>query len=71
MEARFVGGARTVIEDAVELKPIVDEIDELLGQIYGLTQDEVEYVKQYDAEYGRGQDESEGTMTTLVEHDSS
>ncbi|MGD0079250.1 MAG: hypothetical protein ABSB80_01225 [Methanoregula sp.] len=34
-----------------ELKPLVDEIDDFIGPLYGLSPDEILYVKQYDAEY--------------------
>jgi len=53
MEDRFVGGARTVFRDSAELKPVVDRVDDLLGSMYGLSDDEVEYVQEYDTEYGR------------------
>jgi hypothetical protein len=53
MEQRFVGKARTVIENAAELKPIVNQIDDLIGPMYGLDEDEIEYMKNFDAEYGR------------------
>lgn len=53
MEDRFVGGMRTVFENVAEVKPIVDQIDDLLGEMYGLTDREIEYVKEYDTDYGR------------------
>lgn len=53
MDDRFVGGMRTVFEDVAEVKPIIDEVDELLGEFYGLTDEEVAYVQDYDTEYGR------------------
>lgn len=68
MEARFVGGARTVFENAAELKPIVDDVDELIGPMYGLDEEEIEYVKQYDIEYGRSDDVADGTATILSDH---
>ena len=36
------------------LKPLVNEIDELVGELYGLDEAEIEYLKNYHAEYGRG-----------------
>lgn len=53
MERRFEGKARTVIADAAELKPIVDKIDELIGPMYGLNDNEIEYMKHFDTEFGR------------------
>jgi hypothetical protein len=53
MENRFVGKARTVIRDAAELKPIVDRVDDLIGSMYGLDEGEIEYMKNFDTEYGR------------------
>lgn len=53
MEDRFVGAARTVFEDSAELKPVVDRVDDLLGEMYGLTDEEIDHLKQFDAEYGR------------------
>jgi hypothetical protein len=39
------------------LKPLIDEIDDLMAELYGLTDDEVEFVKTYltdcGSEYGR------------------
>jgi len=53
MEDRFVGKSRTVFRDSAELKPVVDRVDELLGSLYDLSDDEVEYVQEYGTEYGR------------------
>jgi type I restriction-modification system DNA methylase subunit len=44
---------------AVEFKPIVDEIDELVGELYDLDDEEVEFLKGYHAEYGRGLDDGD------------
>jgi len=33
-------------------KPIVNEVDELMGELYGLSDDEVEYLKEYPPNYG-------------------
>jgi hypothetical protein len=35
------------------LKPIIDRVDELFGELYGFDEDVVEYLKEYNAEYGR------------------
>ena len=51
MENRFLGGSREMIEQAGALKPIANKADELLGPMYGLDEDEVEYVKEYDEQY--------------------
>lgn len=64
METRFVGGARTVIEDASELKPIVDDIDDQIGPMFGLNEEEVSFLKQYDAEYGRADESPENKELT-------
>ena len=32
-------------------KAIIDQIDDLLGALYGLTREEVTYIKQYDSEF--------------------
>ena len=53
MEDRFVGGMRTVFENVAEVKSTVDEVDELLGEVYGLSDEEVIFVQEYDTEYGR------------------
>ncbi|WP_178915579.1 Eco57I restriction-modification methylase domain-containing protein [Natronomonas gomsonensis] len=68
MEQRFVGKARTVIENAAELKPIVDDVDDLIGPMYGLDEEEIEYMKNFDAEYGRTPDEIESeTLETYAD----
>jgi hypothetical protein len=54
MENRFVGNIRKVFEKAVELKPIVDDIDDLIGPMFGLSDSEIEYVKRYDTDHERG-----------------
>jgi len=41
------------IQGVAELKPIVDQVDELFGPMFGLNEEEIEYVKQLDTEYGR------------------
>lgn len=43
------------------LKPVVNDIDDLVGEIYGLTDEEVEFTKEYlnDGEYGRSGPEEE------------
>jgi type I restriction-modification system DNA methylase subunit len=51
MENRFIGGSREMIDQAGALKPIADQADELLGPMYGLDENEIEYVKEYDEQY--------------------
>lgn len=53
MESRFEGGIREMIRNSAQLKPIIDDVDELIGPMYGLSGEEIEYVKNYDARYGR------------------
>jgi len=35
------------------LKPVMNDVDSLIGELYGLSQDEIEYLQNYHAEYGR------------------
>lgn len=46
-------GVSGEIQGVKELKPLVDEIDELFGPMYDLTSEEIEYVTRLDTEYGR------------------
>jgi hypothetical protein len=41
------------------VKPVIDDADDLLGEVYGFDQDVVEYVKGYNSEYGRKGSDSE------------
>jgi hypothetical protein len=50
-------GLKGEIQGVSELKDLVDEIDELLGPMYGLSEEEIQYLKNYDAEYGRGKED--------------
>ena len=56
---------------AVEFKPIVDEIDELVGDLYGLDDETVEYLQNYHAEYGRGLNDGDSASLDdfLEEHE--
>lgn len=36
-----------------EQKPIIEEADAVLGDLYGLSDDEIEFVQGYHSEYGR------------------
>jgi len=68
MAHRFVGKPRTVIRDAIELKPIVDRVDEIIGPMYGLNDTEIEYIQNFDAEYGRESDELDlETLSTYTD----
>lgn len=51
MSRRFKGGSREMIEKVGVLKSLIDEADDLIGPMFGLTKDEIEYVKRYDEEY--------------------
>lgn len=44
------------IENGAELKPIVDDIEDLIGPMYGLSNEEISYLKNYHTEFGRGCD---------------
>lgn len=55
------------IQGVAELKPVVDAVDELLGPILGLSEDEVAYVKQLDTEYGRAAVEEEQEHLSEIE----
>lgn len=35
------------------LKPLIHRTDEIFGPMYGLAEEEIEYVKNYDSDYGR------------------
>jgi type I restriction-modification system DNA methylase subunit len=51
------GGSRDQFDMPV-VKPVVDDADDLLGELYGFDYDIIEYVKQYNSEYGRQRSES-------------
>lgn len=51
MSDRFKGGSREMIEKAGAVKPIADKADELLGPMFDLSEEEIEYVKGYDEQY--------------------
>ncbi|GGJ15244.1 hypothetical protein GCM10008995_26310 [Halobellus salinus] len=51
IQTRFVGDDKEVIEQAGALKPIADATDELFGPMFDLTDEEIEYVQEYDKEY--------------------
>lgn len=51
MESRFLGNVRETFDSIGVVKPITDKADELFGPMYGLTDEEVEFVKSYDEEY--------------------
>lgn len=55
---------------AVKFKPLVNEIDELVGDLYDLSDDEVEFLKEYHAEYGRGLDDGDSaSLDDFLEED--
>lgn len=35
----------------VHSKPIIDEIDDYIGSLYGLTQEEIDFIKNYELEF--------------------
>lgn len=51
MEDRFLGNIRETFDTISVIKPMTDKADELLGPMYDLSKEEIEYVKQYDEEY--------------------
>lgn len=55
MKKRFnpTAGLTGEIQNMSELKSLIDEVDELFGPLFNLTDDEIQYIKKYDAEYGR------------------
>jgi len=52
MQAVHSGGSRDQF-DMPALKPVIDRVNELFGELYGFDEDVVEYLKEYNAEYGR------------------
>lgn len=54
MEAQFDGSK---IPDGSLLKPVADEIDDLMAPLLGLDDEQVEWVKEYHTEFGRGSPE--------------
>ena len=40
-------------------KPIIDEIDRILAQHYGFTDEELDFIINYDIKYRMGKDEGE------------
>ena len=65
MNDRFLGGSREMIQQAGALKPIADKADKLFGPMYGLTEEEIEYVKSYDEQHRL----SDVNQTQLVDVD--
>ena len=59
MKERFdlSAGTKGEIKRVSELKPLVDDIDNLLGPLYRLSSAQIEYVKHYDSEYRSIQEE--------------
>ena len=41
-------------------KPITDEIDRVLAKHYGFTEDELDFIINYDIKYRMGKDNEEG-----------
>jgi len=41
-------------------KPIIDEIDRVLAQHYGITDEELDFIINYDIKYRMGRDAEEG-----------
>jgi hypothetical protein len=51
MESRFLGNIRETFDTISAVKPIADKADEVIGPMFDLTEDEIEYVKAYDEEH--------------------
>lgn len=60
------GGSRDQFNMPV-VKPVIDDADELLGKVYGLDDEVVEYAKEYNSEYGRRRSESESLTDYTAE----
>ncbi|MFD1644018.1 Eco57I restriction-modification methylase domain-containing protein [Halohasta litorea] len=58
MQEVHSGGSRDQF-DMPALKPIINRIDDLFGELYGFDEDVVEYLKDYNSEYGRKGGDSE------------
>lgn len=59
------GGTRDQF-DMQAVKPVIDNVDELLGEVYGFNKDVVEFVKSYNSEYGRKGSDSESLDSYAV-----
>ena len=57
---RIMTGKRTCDRPRT-FKPIIDEIDRVLAQHYGFTDEELDFIINYDIKYRMGQDADEGT----------
>jgi type I restriction-modification system DNA methylase subunit len=65
MEDRFLGNIRETFDTISVIKPMTDKADELIGPMFDLTEEEIEYAKQYDEEYRL----SDVNQTQLVDVD--
>ncbi len=52
------GGSRDQFNMPV-VKPVIDDADDLLGEMYGFDDEVIEYAKEYNSEYGRRRSKSE------------
>ena len=43
-------------------KPIIDEIDRVLARHYGFTDEELDFIINYDIKYRMGQDSDDGAQ---------
>lgn len=46
--------------DVGKAKPIIDEIDRVLAEHYGFTEEELDFIINYDIKYRMGRDASDG-----------
>lgn len=50
-------------ESMSDLKPLINQADELFGELYGLDDEQIEFLKTYHGEYGRSGPENEQLVT--------
>lgn len=51
MEDRFLGNIRETFDTISVIKPMTDKADDLIGPMFDLTEEEIEFVKRYDEQY--------------------
>jgi hypothetical protein len=54
-----VAGGKRKIDSTPFLEIIIDEIDRVLAQHYGFTDEELDFITNYDIKYRMGRDDSE------------
>jgi hypothetical protein len=51
-----------------KLRPLIDEVDELVGDLYGLTNEQVEYTKDYLTHLGENSGRAGSGDETLADY---